>query len=375
MKIAPLTKKDSWYHRVLSDPSTETQALGGVPAEIVVHMESVEILHHGPERNYRPYLHLHGQLNEVVPDVELPYGITSLPFKEGNSPTVDAFYEFDNEQLADLVNKDYFSSRFRVPDAMIGIPWDLPGRFDALVVAPAFTDQPPLVFIGLRDQNSQELSEANSDYDLSEYFPDYTPGQREHESATEREMRVRSDEMKDLFADVTLEEQRYGEAPLHARHEQTDMTVPSGLFDRLMSEVQSTQQERLVASVQSNEYDPRSAEGLYHGRVAPGVDEALSREVQEEVEVDRETEEADYEESREDEQLRTEQDEDYLDLLEEEEVPTEQDEEIGIAPVHLGDTEQEQAHRKAAERQQARRRAELANEEADTQHDERQPGL
>lgn len=376
MKISPLTKKDLWYHRVLSDPSTETQALSGVPAETVVHMESVQILHHGPERNYRPYLHLHGQLTEVIPDVELPYGITSLPFKEGSAPTVDAFYEFDNDQLADLVEKDYFSSRFRVPDAMIGIPWDLPGRVDALVVAPAYTDQPPLVFVALRDQNSQELTEANSDYDLSEYFPDYTPGQREREASTEREMRVRSDEIKDIFADVELDEQRGSDAPERMHYQESEATVPKGIFDKLMEEVQSSQQERLVASVTSNEYDPRTAEGLYHGRVAPDFDAALSREVQDQVEAERDADEADYEDALDRAEAEAEKDEGYLDLLEEEEAEAEASD-LGVTPVDLGETEKAEAHRRAAERKQRRRHAELANEEfnRDTPEDQSQPGL
>jgi len=81
MKIAPLKISDPWYGRILNDDQVAIESLHGVPIESTVQMELVELLHSGPEDNYRPYLHMRGELTEATPAVELPYGVTELAMR------------------------------------------------------------------------------------------------------------------------------------------------------------------------------------------------------------------------------------------------------------------------------------------------------
>lgn len=164
MKIAPLSTTDAWFHRLSRPGRADVQTLNEVPCDIAVHMEAVTILHHGIDQNHRPYLHLRGQISQIQPDVELPFGITELRYRAGAGPGVDAYYEFDTDQLTELVRKGYFGPRFRVPESMTGIEWELPAQANFLVVAPENVDEPPLVFAGVLDRNNTVLTEENSGY-------------------------------------------------------------------------------------------------------------------------------------------------------------------------------------------------------------------
>lgn len=280
MKIAPLKMTDPWYSRVTNDGRADAQMLREVPCDILVHMELIEISHHGPELNYRPYLHLKGQLSEVHPEVELPYGITELPFRASAGGTKDSFYEFSNEQLGELATKGYFTERFRVPEAMVGISWELPSKADFLVVAPSSMEDPPLVFLGLHDQSTQVLHEADSGYRLADHFPDYSVEAEERVSTQEQIQgtRTRGDEMVDLFASQELTEAPDHEDPRGraSRREQTPDAVPGGLFDRLMLELSAEREREDAARTAGVDYDPRSPEAMWRDGVAPGVADVLS---------------------------------------------------------------------------------------------------
>lgn len=281
MKIAPLKMTDPWYSRVTNDGRADAQMLRGVPCDVLVQMDMIEIGHHGSELNYRPYLHLKGQLTEVHPDVELPYGITELPFRASAGGTKDSFYEFTDDQLSELAAKGYFTERFRVPEAMVGITWELPSKADFLVVAPASMDDPPLVFVGLHDQNTQVLHEADSGYRLADHFPDYSVEAPTQERAQEKihGARTRGDQINDLFFGEDLPEgpDRYETtAPDRSGQEDELSAVPSGVFDRLMLELRAEREREEAARTAGVDYDPRSPEALWRDGVAPGVADVLS---------------------------------------------------------------------------------------------------
>lgn len=279
MKIAPLKMTDPWYSRVTNDGRADAQMLRGVPCDILVHMDMIEISHHGAELNYRPYLHLKGQLSEVHPDVELPYGITELPFKASAGGTKDSFYEFSNEQLGELATKGYFTERFRVPEAMVGISWELPSTADFLLVAPSSMEDPPLVFIGLHEQSTQVLHEADSGYRLADHFPDYSMEVEDRVSTHENVLgaRTRGDEMVDLFAGQELTEDHYDSHRRNVpREEPTPDAVPGGLFDRLMLELGAEREREEAARTAGVDYDPRSPEAMWRDGVAPSVADVLS---------------------------------------------------------------------------------------------------
>jgi hypothetical protein len=281
MKIAPLKVSDPWYGRIVNDDQTAIESLLGVPIESTVQMELVELLHSGPEDNYRPYLHLRGELTEATPVVELPYGVTELAMRRGAGLNVDAFYEFSPRQLGELVEKGYFTEGFQVPSEMSGIPWTIPGLADFLVVPPVYSDQPPVVFMSVHDQSELELDQANSGYDLSAYFPDYTAeSQPAKAKAVDRPGRIDSD--LDVFSDVTFEDRLPEDEPASVRAARsTDQRadVPTGVFSRLVSEIQAQRGPSHTVIV------PGSPVDVYHTRVSPAVDQVLSAE-QIEAEID-----------------------------------------------------------------------------------------
>lgn len=379
MKIAPLKNTDPWYAR-LSRENIDARTLRHVPVDMVVHMEAVEILHHGPEDNYRPYLHLRGSVEEVIPLVQLPYGVTSLPYKQGSEPQTDAFYEFDNAQLADLVAKDYFSSRFQVPGEMTDLQWELPSEIDVMIVSPEFADEAPLVFLGLHEQSSRVLDEQSSQYDLSDYFPNYSMPEQEQRVQRSQDVLTRSGEIKDLFADEQFEAPRYTDQVSPNRAAAQQQEVPTGLFNRLLQEIEEKRAVEEQRRLDAGEYDPNSAEGLYYSSVAPGVDAALAQEAAQVLEDSRESAaptaqpaagavsgtEAEAEVADGDRDLDLDLD---LDLSLEETA-----DDLGVKPVETGAAERQAAHQTAARRQAQRRRAQLAGQEQHSQESETEFG-
>lgn len=368
MKIAPLKVSDPWFGRIVNNDTVQADSLLAVPIESTVEMELVELLHGGPEDNYRPYLHLRGELTEAKPAVELPYGVTELTMRTGSGLTIDAFYDFNQRQLSDLVSKGYFTDKFKVPDEMSGIPWTLPGKADFLVVAPELSDQPPLVFMNVHEQNELALDEANSGYELSAYFPDYTLDAEQQAAAeTAIDAPEHSGSSLDMFSNESFEERRPGDlvAPAVGAVEPEQRTsVPVGVFERLVSEIEAQQhvepepiEEPAPAGV-----IPGSAEDVYLSRVSPGVEQVFSGESVETVEGDASVVvEADELESD------AVSSKGFLDLSEPEPELTPLALQSGVE----GDDEQA----KAAERRNSRIRNELAGDESDASVDEDQPVL
>lgn len=281
MKIAPLPQSDPWYRRIVNNDQVHSDALNAVPIESTVEMELVELLHGGPESNYRPYLHLRGELTEARPVVELPYGVTELILRRGSGLTVDAFYDFTPEQLSDLVGKGYFTTAFRVPDEMSGIPWTLPGKADFLVVAPELSDEPPVVFMNVHDQTGMEFDEASSGYELAAYFPDYSAEAETVQPADERALDEpeRGGSGLDVFSDIALPEHDAVIEPLPGDIDAVRSLVPDGVFSRLVSEIQSQQEpelEEVAEEAEDEQTAPGSAWDVYMSRISPGVEHVLS---------------------------------------------------------------------------------------------------
>lgn len=337
MKIAPLTTADPWVHRAMADGRTDAQMLSGVPVDLIVQMELVEICHTGVSENYRPYLHMRGAISRVEPEEALPYEITALPLSPKSTPTTDVFYEFSRDQLQEMVAKDYFSERFSVPDVMMGIPWELPGTVDFLVVSPEAVDEPPLVFMRVHELNSQVLDADTSGYDLVENFPDFSLlTDASAPVAEQRAAAVRADAVSDLFVGVDFDQPENRVDP--AVSAASAKEVPESLFERLMADAQAERDRAEAEALASDDYDPTTIEGKAR-HVAREVEKALAlaaETIEEKAplgELDEELDEAEAESSA--------PVVGFLDL-------SAPDEELDIAPVSTGDV--------AERRAQARRR-------------------
>ncbi|MER6520104.1 hypothetical protein ABT246_25020 [Streptomyces sp. NPDC001553] len=187
----------------------ETHRLEGVTAELGVMVESLDLKHRGKEENYRPYLHMTGELRSVTAANALPFGISQVIYSPGQGEKVDAFYEFDDQQLVMLARKGYFTSRFAVPEQVTGIEWELPATMDVLVLAPSGAqteDDPPVVFTRIHGIGGLEIDLESSGYDLAGYFADHSEdGVPRTEAVVDaRELKARSDAINSLFTEDEL---------------------------------------------------------------------------------------------------------------------------------------------------------------------------
>ncbi|MFC9756692.1 hypothetical protein [Streptomyces sp. NPDC056921] len=200
---------DIWAHRVLRERGVETYRLEGMAAEIGILVESLDLKHRGKEENYRPYLHIMGELRSVTPAQTLPFGISQVTYSPGQGERVDAFYEFDDQQLVALARKGYFTNGFAVPEQITGIEWELPTTADMLVLAPSGTQtegDAPVVFTLVHGIGGLEIDLKSSGYDLPGYFADHSKdGVSQTEVVLdERGLKARSDTINSLFTEDEL---------------------------------------------------------------------------------------------------------------------------------------------------------------------------
>ncbi|MEU7156128.1 hypothetical protein AB0A98_06740 [Streptomyces chrestomyceticus] len=209
MRTAGLTMNDVWAHRVLRERGVETYRLEGMIAELGVMVETLELKHRGKEENYRPYLHMTGELRSVTPATALPFGISQVIYSPGQGEKVDAFYEFDDQQLVVLAGKGYFTSGFAVPEQVIGIEWELPAVADMLVLAPSGAQaegDAPVIFTQIHDIGNLEIDLESSGYDLAAYFADHSKDgvPRAEVVVDARGLKARSDAINSLFTEDEL---------------------------------------------------------------------------------------------------------------------------------------------------------------------------
>ncbi|WP_328689703.1 hypothetical protein OHA74_11525 [Streptomyces phaeochromogenes] len=281
MRTAGLTMNDVWAHRVLRERGVETYRLEGVAAELGVMVESLDLKHRGKEENYRPYLHMTGELRSVTPAEALPFGISQVTYFPGQGEKVDAFYEFDDQQLVVLAGKGYFTSGFDVPEQVTGIEWELPATADVLVLAPSGAQtegDAPVVFTQIHDIGGLEIDLESSGYDLAGYFADHSKdGVPRAEAVVDaRGLKARSDAINSLFTE--------GELGLDAEVKQVvGAPVPEAapVADGMSARLQQIEAE-IAAEREQYQTERASTEGttenLYRERVAAALQTAEERE-------------------------------------------------------------------------------------------------
>jgi hypothetical protein len=292
MKVAGIKMTDPWASRALRSKGVEIEHVASAPVETVVQMERVSFEHHGSEKNYRPLLHLTGELRSILPDESLPFGVDEVTFRSGLGPIVDAFYEFDDAQLTELVSKGYFTEGFEPPATMAGIPWELPTTIDALILAPEHEGDAPVVFVTIHGQTELALDAENSGYDLAEYFENKLTPELQQEKALQSARQgvlTRTGEIDDLFADENFKASDPARLSDTARRF-SGQSGPSGefpvvrasIFEDLMAEFEEQRSAEAAELAAKTDYEPDSVEGVYQQRIAPGVTQALTVSGQEE---------------------------------------------------------------------------------------------
>ena len=217
MRTAGLMMNDVWASRVLNARGVEAYQYEGQEADIGVFVDQIDLVPHGRSKDGAPYIHISGELQWIEPlrdsargQKGLPFGIDRVTYGEG-SVRVDGFYEFDRAQYTKLVaDKGYFTGLVdrsqQVLKEAVGTPWEFPAIVDSLVVTPEGPDDQPLVFCNVRGIADLPLDLATTGYDFVDLFPDVleedVPGP---ELDSQREARVRTDEIHSLFSEEEVE--------------------------------------------------------------------------------------------------------------------------------------------------------------------------
>ena len=278
--VTGMRRSNRWVQRALSMRDVETREVEG-EADIKVLVDTLYFTNHGPASNYRPVLHVRGRLVGLVPydSPEIAYGVTEVTFDrnmDGGDSTVDAFYEFSDEQLVALVQKGFFNEGFEPPADLLNQVWQLPAHYKGIAIAPRNETEAPLVFLDVVDRDGLVIDSENSGLDLSDYFPDYLSEIRSRESenslSADRSME-RTSQVNDMFAGVDMSE--YDEDGSDGRTNEAEgasisqalsgasvSTLPvmeSPLFDALMRNAQNkaaAQESEAEVSEETREEEP-----------------------------------------------------------------------------------------------------------------------
>lgn len=121
----------------------------------------------------KPYLHTVMSVDGFVPEVELPYGVQAVRSTEKHGLLCHGYYNFNREQLTELVKKGLFTPQFKQPLGLIESEWDIPLKADFAIVKPNLDNSQydyPIVYMDVTELGAVELSLENTEVDLTEYF-------------------------------------------------------------------------------------------------------------------------------------------------------------------------------------------------------------
>lgn len=145
----------------------------------------------------KPYLHIKGHISHLFG--RLSYGVTSLEYDKNDAPTIDAFYEFNNDQLKHLVDLGLYEPNFRLNhDDLIGQALNMPVTCNFCILKPRKDKgrQYPIVFGDIQDLHLMQLTYQNSGYDLSQYFVNAYEDQKEQVAKEQNNTKIK-DEVKE----------------------------------------------------------------------------------------------------------------------------------------------------------------------------------
>lgn len=204
--VTGMKRSNRWARHALSMRGVESREVKG-EADIKVLVDTLYFTNHGARSNYRPVLHVRGRLVGLVPygSPEIAYGVTEVDFDQmdGGATTVDAFYEFTDEQLVSLVEKGFFNEGFEPPSDLLNQVWMLPAHYEGVVIAPRNENEAPLAFLDVVDRDGLVVDAVTSGLDLSDYFPDYLAQIRVRDHENEKSVDhalERTDHVNDIFA-------------------------------------------------------------------------------------------------------------------------------------------------------------------------------
>lgn len=272
-----MKRSNRWARHALSMRGVESREVKG-EADIKVLVDTLYFTNHGARSNYRPVLHVRGRLVGLVPygSPEIAYGVTEVDFDQmdGGATTVDAFYEFTDEQLVSLVEKGFFNEGFEPPSDLLNQVWMLPAHYEGVVIAPRNENEAPLAFLDVVDRDGLVVDAVTSGLDLSDYFPDYLAQIRARDHENEKSVDhalERTDHVNDVFAGM---ESQFDDEGTDGRTNEAEgasiaqalsgeptvlPVMDSPLFDALMRNAQAAQRANETEAEVAPEAEIQSA--------------------------------------------------------------------------------------------------------------------
>lgn len=131
------------------------------------------------ENPHRPYMHIMGECRGIRKADGTPlYGdVTELSFEENAGIEVDVFYEFSDDELADMVKKGMYHRGFECPDIIRESELEIPVYCELRVVEPQFEGDVPILFANIEDRHTISIDEQSSGYTFGDYFEEPRPSE------------------------------------------------------------------------------------------------------------------------------------------------------------------------------------------------------
>lgn len=282
MQTAGLTMNDVWAHRVMNTQGMKTIHPAGGLASLRVAVDQVDMLHHSVEEKYRPYLHISGSVISINPHQSLPYGIEQIDFPGDSGERIDAYYEFDAQQLQALVAKGYFAREFKVPVALSDAELGFDAQIETLLLEPQEQGEPPVIFVSVIDSGDIALDDATTGLELVQFFSDHQVDsglarQSDH-GYDEHELRVRSDAINSLFSQEEVEQAlATGAARASVRNasaaqlsmRQGEDETSSGWLETSLAQREEVLEQQRQANAAAAAQVPHSPEAIYAQQISP----------------------------------------------------------------------------------------------------------
>lgn len=258
------------------------EKLDPLAAELGVMVTELDLYHHGEEVNYRPYVHLSGEVASVRPVGEKGFGhdIEGVVFAPGRGDTVDVYYEFTDDQMNQMVSQGYFTPGFGLPAELVGTEWALPATVSGLVVVPDDHQMHPVVLVSIEEAGNLSVDEQNSGYDLAAFArvlegPTQAPTAPQDE-AGEPDPQRRDDEIDSLFTPEEILE-GLGEHRSAEPVEEVPVVDETSVLDEIdagLDTIASDLEAEQAAARQRAEQDADTVGTLYRTRVNPDAQES-----------------------------------------------------------------------------------------------------
>lgn len=131
------------------------------------------------ENPHRPYMHIMGECRGIRKADGTPlYGdVTELSFEENAGIEVDVFYEFSDDELADMVKKGMYHRGFECPDIIRESELEIPVYCELRIVEPQFEGDVPILFANIEDRHTISIDEQSSGYTFGDYFEEPRPSE------------------------------------------------------------------------------------------------------------------------------------------------------------------------------------------------------